>query len=276
MHSKENLLELLTILVEIDSDNKQLNKLYTSFNKIMIDKLMDRYRNYAKDKENQLVKMDETLFETPFYALPTIDISEFYQKANILQKKNIFTYLNKLYEDDIDPFIGVGSNNVGVMDMFQNIPDMKPDEEREIGSTIGDMIQEKMGDFSKEDIEEASKMAEKIFSTGDQKTSLFMKDLITSITSEMENIKANGKNPMKNIMQIAQKVTEQIKPRALEENIDFDNIMNTTKNNASELLKQADPTGCLVKNNMDILAKFDKSGELKKIFADGLSKEALD
>jgi hypothetical protein len=154
---------------------------------------------------------------------------------------------------EFNPYIGVqpNNNNYTIDQMFGGPKDL-PGEKKNIDlSSAGLMSQvgqlSKMIDMNKfsedikninsDDIKEATNNIKNMLgSKSDEKTSNLISDMLDDITKELQNNNLTDGDPFQNIMKVAEKVAERIKPKVEENNIDLTQFMSSNENNPMNLL----------------------------------------
>ena len=156
-------------------------------------------------------------------------------------------------ELQFNPYVGLQSNNdnYSIDQMFGGPKDL-PGEKKNIDlSSAGLMSQvgqlSKMIDMDKfsqdikninsDDIKEATNNIKGMLGgNSDEKTSNLISDMLDDITKELQSNNLSDGDPFQNIMKVAEKVAEKIKPKVEKDNIDLTQFMNTDQNNPMNLL----------------------------------------
>ena len=98
---------------------------------------------------------------------------------------------------------------------------------------------EDIKNINTDDIKEATNNIKNLLGgNSDEKTSNLISDMLDDITKELQTNDLNDGDPFQNIMKVAEKVAQKIKPKVEKDNIDLSNLMNSTSNNPMNILNK--------------------------------------
>lgn len=149
---------------------------------------------------------------------------------------------------EFDPFVGIGPSKddagegYSVNQMFSSVPTMEEDKPEGPGiETIASMIgidkminmeelSNQLKNMKEDDIENATKSIKEYLGTNvDEKTTNLISDMLSSIKEEMNKGDIANGNPLKTIMSIAETVAGKMRPSIENNNIDVNQLLNTTQ-----------------------------------------------
>lgn len=153
---------------------------------------------------------------------------------------------NDKKETSFNPYIGVGNNDLngkkyGIDEMFSNLPEDNGKSSAPGFETLIDLIgvnkfinleelMEQLKNMKPEDIESATNNIKNMLGSNiDDKTSNLISDMLNDIQEELIKNDMSGSDPMKKIYNIATVVSEKMKPKLQQENIDVTQLFNTTQ-----------------------------------------------
>ena len=152
---------------------------------------------------------------------------------------------------EFNPYHGIGSNdqNYNVNDVLEGIKDIKDEKITPgkmglgtIASMIGidkmlniDELSDQLKNMSKEDIDDATDNIKKLLGPNvDENTSKLISNMLSGIGDELKKETGSSGNAFDSIMKIAENVADKIRPSMQSGDIDMKNLINSTKNLASQ------------------------------------------
>lgn len=150
---------------------------------------------------------------------------------------------------DFNPYVGVGTNdgNYGVNELYSATPNLKDDKPTAPGissvlSMLGvdkminmDELSQQLKNMKKEDIDNATNNIRSLLGNNiDENTSALINDMLTGITTELNNKNVGNGDPLQNIMKIAESVATKIQPRMENQNFDMSKLLNSTQTLADQ------------------------------------------
>ena len=152
-----------------------------------------------------------------------------------------------------DPFIGVGNDDnesdggFSVNELYSSVPTLDDDKPDGPGlDTVIKMIGfnnminmeeiiNQLKNMKKEDIDNATNSIMSLLGNqGDEKTTQFISDMLSSVSEEMKNNDLGKGDPFENIQRIAEVVAEKMRPSVEKNGIDIGELVNTTQMFASQ------------------------------------------
>lgn len=240
------------------------------FDKLNMAKIIVKVNTVLSKFITQISNKDEKIFDNSLILLPNIDLSIYWSKLNTGQKEKVWTYLKIIYlesdllinyktkkegemsqlpnQNDIksfDPFVGVGENNKAYsVDEIMSATSLEEHQDlsspgfESLLSLIGidklfDMnsLSEQLKNIKKEDIDGITDSLKNYLGLNpNDKTSQLVSDIITNISDELSNIDTNNNTPLLSIYKIAESVASKIKPKVSTQNINLEDIINTSQN----------------------------------------------
>ncbi|QKF93978.1 hypothetical protein QKU48_gp0520 [Fadolivirus algeromassiliense] len=171
-------------------------------------------------------------------------------QSEIIQSTDTSTEIVKAQSVEFNPYVGVGENNkeqYSVNEMFSALDKMEDDKPTGPGiETIAKMmglnklvnleeLSNQLKNMKKEDIENATNNIKGLLGNNvDEKTTNLISDMLTNISDEMKNNDMSNGDPLKNILNIAEKVASNMKPKIEQGDIDMSQLLQSTQAFASQ------------------------------------------
>jgi hypothetical protein len=194
-------------------------------------KLFDKVFKVLSDCGEIIKTRDDKLFSRDFIMAPGVNLKHLWNYFDDTMKDRVWTYLNILLtsgslhnislEDDFDPFIGVkaGDGKLSEMAKVDLVPEgVLTDKKADGGMSIPGLggidlssIAKQIGEADKDELKKAS---DELKSTlGESGAGGFIADMISSVTEELGKSDLSKGNPLQNLMQLANRVTESLAPK---------------------------------------------------------------
>jgi hypothetical protein len=240
-----------------DSLDKKDDKIFANQLNIMPKVNLSDYWNLLNDKsKDKLWSLLNVLYV----------LSELIKKESTMENKTTTTTVetqedsnnNEIVSSkEFNPYVGINtcSENYSISQMFGGPKDL-PNEKKSsnnnmtnIGlmSQVGqlskmidmDKFSEDIKNINSDDIKEATNNIKNLLGgSSDEKTSNLISDMLDDITKELQTNNLSDGDPFQNIMKVAEKVAEKIKPKVEKDNIDLSTFMNSGDSNPMNLLNK--------------------------------------
>ena len=245
-----------------------------NFTKLDMVKVVDRFYNYIKPHQESVAGKKEEIFDSPFVVFPGIDLSGFWKELGPGQKAKIWTHIQILFiqselirhtpkpveepseksgMDNFNPYVGVGSSTTdfGVNDIIKTLNSVPEEESAGPGMSsmlkmMGfdkminiDELKEQLENMNQEDIEQATESIKSMLGGNvDDNTAGLITEMLSNISEELKQGNLSKDDPFGSLTKIADVVSNKLKPKIENENIDMRQLLNSTEQMSANLTDQ--------------------------------------